>query len=175
MSTSELQLDRLAPHEGYSLPMKARHTTPPCNLLRALAPVVVGMLLTIFVAGEIFLRHRSISEHSSEVHSRVTQAARISARIAFLNEVLTMSARLHAAPGAERWKQRYLALAPELELAIEKAKAKDETIEEIPQCSRRDEVVDTPQPGATLLVAAEDERGHLSGHVPLAQRTGLQR
>ncbi len=102
--------------------MKARHATPPCSLLRALAPVVVGMLLTIFVAGEIFLRHRSMSEHSSEVHSRVAQVERVSGRIAFLDEVLTMSARLHAATGAERWKQRYLALAPELELAIEAAK-----------------------------------------------------
>ena len=84
------------------------------------------LTIVIFLTAALLFWSGSLMLHSyetiREVGVRNLKLSRISGTIIYLDEVLTMSARMYAATGDSKWVVRYQEFEPELEAAIQAAK-----------------------------------------------------
>ncbi len=78
------------------------------------AAMVVTLLLLVFVAAEVWTAHKARRESAA----RRLQIESLGNRIIYLDEVLTMSARMSAATGDHKWENRYRTFEPELDTVI---------------------------------------------------------
>lgn len=81
------------------------------------AAVITTIVLVIFTAyiWKNYFDFRKLTEHEIKLKE-------LSSTITYLDEVLTMSARVHAATGDDKWEQRYLKYEPRLDSAIKAVK-----------------------------------------------------
>ncbi|TAF50118.1 MAG: hypothetical protein EAZ61_13280 [Oscillatoriales cyanobacterium] len=84
----------------------------PTNLVKTTAAATL-LLFTPLVASTV-MSYRTFNR----LVDNEFRLQQLSDRITYLDEVLTMSARLNAATGDPRWEQRYLEHAPELDTTI---------------------------------------------------------
>lgn len=91
----------------------ARETASPYKVV----PIMV--VLTIFLCGQIAWYVWSSYREINENQQRYLRLQELNGTLAYLDEVLTMSARLWAVTGEERWEKRYLEHEPQLAAALE--------------------------------------------------------
>ena len=89
--------------------------SPPAFPLRCLTiAIVVTLLLLTFVGAKVWTSHWKMPK----LATTQLRTQRLIDEIIYLNEVLTMSARLGAATGESRWEERYLSYEPKLDATI---------------------------------------------------------
>jgi methyl-accepting chemotaxis protein len=82
-----------------------------------LVPVVITTILLLFFINSSWNFYNDLEE----VENRDLEIQRLMGRIVYLDEVLTMSARMASATGNLQWERRYQTYEPQLEEAIAKA------------------------------------------------------
>ncbi|MFT7671006.1 MAG: PAS domain S-box-containing protein [Planctomycetota bacterium] len=92
------------------------------TLSHALAPLLLGMVLTVAVAVLQLFSYRTALTETVDVMTLTSRMAQFSSRIQYLNEIQTMSARQYALTGQEHWRERYFAHASLLADSIAGAK-----------------------------------------------------
>ncbi len=78
------------------------------------AVMVVTLLLLVFVAAQVWTAHKAGRKSAA----RHLQMESLTNRVIYLDEVLTMSARLGSATGEKQWEDRYRSFEPKLDAAI---------------------------------------------------------
>jgi len=105
--------------------------SPPAFPLRGLtAAIAVTLLLLAFVELRVWTGHRTMEK----LMTTQLRTQRLIDEIVYLNEVLTMSARMGAATGQSQWEERYLRFEPRLNATIK------EVIGLIPQADSPEKV-----------------------------------
>ncbi|NOQ15487.1 MAG: hypothetical protein GQ581_00335 [Methyloprofundus sp.] len=97
---------------------KAKRQAKSSDITILLMLVLISTCVILMWAG---LRTFQVIEYYGETSKRQVRAEELRSKILYLDELLTMSARMAAATGDLQWEQRYLQFEPILEKSIKEA------------------------------------------------------
>ncbi|MFK8182713.1 MAG: ATP-binding protein [Phormidesmis sp.] len=86
---------------------------------RPVIAIAITIIATFFLFIPLGLNSWQSYRTFNRVIARDTQLQHLTDTITYLDEVLTMSARMSAATGDQQWEKRYMAFVPQLDAAIQ--------------------------------------------------------